>query len=77
MGDMQDISLVELVREGAGMVVLANHEGEEKLIFLSPNVFLNEGRPCLDVFFILVFFLSCTLVGSLMLFWGGYQVKFF
>jgi len=40
MGDMQGISLVELVRKGVGMVVSANHEGEEKLIFLSPNVFI-------------------------------------
>jgi len=34
MGDMQGISLVELVREGAGMVVSSIHKGEEKLIFL-------------------------------------------
>jgi hypothetical protein len=40
MGDMQGISLVELVREGAGMVVSSIHKGEEKLIFLFPNVFI-------------------------------------
>ena len=40
MGGMQEFFFVELVREGAVMAILAGHEGKEKLVFLSPNVFI-------------------------------------
>jgi hypothetical protein len=40
MGGMQEFFFVELVREGAVMSILAGHEGKEKLVFLSPNVFI-------------------------------------
>jgi hypothetical protein len=40
MGDMQGISLVELVREGAAIAVSVGHGREVKSLFLSPNVFI-------------------------------------